>query len=307
MNPRLFLFTAALAAAVPGIPARADEPPGAVPIVAPAPSASGSPAPGSSAPPASDEPSTVLEVDASSIGFSPGSVFGPWQFLTVAGRTIAGPNDKPGFATVVRADHDSGFPTSGTWYSLDDYHTFSNGLFVYAQLQASSGTIFPRRGAYAEADPTVLPNFVFAVGGGELVSYAGLVQRYLNVGPTLYFPHGNATLRYLPLWTQGQVSASSLLGTVELGDEGRSTWTLSVQDGVEPAFEVNDPFVAATTQERTFVADLSFRHWITPRFGYVISGELGDQHDRFTGVPVYARRGATVGLFWGFGHAAAAP
>jgi YaiO family outer membrane protein len=254
-----------------------------------------------------DAPSTVFEVDASSIGFSPGAVYGPWQFLTFSGRTIVGPNDKPGFAIVTRADHDSAFPTSGTFFSVDDYHTFSPKLFGYVQLQSSSGTIFPRRGIFAEADPTVARNLVFAEGAGELVAYNGLVQRYLNVGPTLYFPHGNVTLRYLPLWTQGQVSASSFLGTLELGDEGRSTWTLTAQNGVEPAFEVNDPFVALSTQERTLVVDLTYRHWVTPRFGYLVAGELGDQHDRFTGAPVYARRGFTLGVFFGVGHAAAAP
>jgi YaiO family outer membrane protein len=289
MNARVLAAALALAL-VGGTAVASAEPPGAAPIVS-----------------ASAAPSTVFEVDASSIGFTPGTTYGPWQFLTLSARTTAGPNDKPGVLVVTRADHDSALPTSGTLYSIDDYHTFSPTLSAYAQLQASSGTIFPRRGAYLELDPTVRTNLVVAVGSGELVAYDGLLQRYLNVGPVLYFPHGNATVRYVPLWTQGQVSASSLLGTLELGDEGRTTLTLTVQDGVEPAFDVGDPFVAATTQERVAVADLTYRHWLNPRFGYLVSGELGSTRNRFGGSFVSARRGLTLGVFFGAGHAAAPP
>ncbi|HVS46222.1 MAG TPA: YaiO family outer membrane beta-barrel protein [Verrucomicrobiae bacterium] len=248
-----------------------------------------------------DQPATTVDLSASSVGFSPGSIYGPWQYVTLVARGVAGANDKPGITLVTRTDRDLDYG-SGSTVVVDDYHQFSPRLSAYASVQLSSGNLFPTRGAFLELDPVVATGLVAGFGYGVLATPDGLSQRYASIGPTLYFPHGNATLRYLPTWTLGQVFVSALYGNLSLGDEGRAVTSLTLQDGVEPAFDVNDPTSARRFQERTFVANLDYKRWLTPRLGYDLGVEYGHQVDRITGADVYTRRGFTLGFFFGIGH-----
>lgn len=258
-------------------------------------------------PAAADVPATLFEGSASSIGLQPGNVYGPWQFATFDVRSTAGSDDKPGFTFVARHDGDSGAPSSGTTGILDDYHQWTPRLFTYAQVEFSSGSLFPTRGAYLEADPTLVPNLVIAEGYGALETPIGLAQRYVNVGPEFYFPHGSVTVRYIPLWTQGQVGASSFEGDLSLGDEGSTLTTLTLQSGVVPAYAATNPAVAAQFQNRVLAANLSVKHWIDSRFGFELGVDAGDASDRFTGKSVYNSLGATLGVFVGVGHSQTMP
>ena len=258
-------------------------------------------------PVAADEPSMLIEGSASSIGLSPGNVYGPWQFATLDLRAVAGSNDKPGITLVTRHDNDTGSPSSGTTAILDDYHQWTPRFFSYAQVQASSGTLFPTRGVYVETDPSVASGFVIAEGYGALEAPIGLAQRYANVGPELYFPHGSATVRYIPLWTVGQATASSIEGDLTLGDEGRTLGTLTLQSGVVPAYAATNPAISALFQSRVSAVNLDVKHWFQPRFGYEIGIDAGRANDRFTGKSVYNSFGATFGVFIGVGHSATMP
>jgi YaiO family outer membrane protein len=258
-------------------------------------------------PVSADEPSMLIEGSASSIGLSPGNVYGPWQFATLDLRAVAGSDDKPGITLVTRHDSDTGAPSSGTTAILDDYHQWSPRLFSYAQVQLSSGTLFPTRGVYLETDPTVSSGFVIAEGYGALEAPIGLAQRYVNIGPELYFPHGSVTIRYIPLWTQGQATASSLEGDLTLGDEGRTLGTLTLQSGVVPAYAATNPAISALFQSRVSAVNLDVKHWFQPRFGYEIGVDAGHASDRFTGKSVYDSFGATFGVFVGVGHSATMP
>ena len=264
-------------------------------------------------PAAADAPATVIEVSASSIGLQPGNVYGPWQFATLDVRTTAGADDLPGFTLVTRHDLDSGAPSSGTSGILDDYHQWTPRLFTYAQIEFSSGTLFPTRGAYLEADPTVSPNVVIAEGYGVLDVPIGLVtpvdltQRYVNVGPEFYFPNGSVTVRYIPLWTQGQVSASSLQGNLSFGNERSMLTTLSLQSGVLPAYAATNPAIAAEFQDRVLAANLSVKRWVSSRFGFELGVDAAHASDRFTGKSVYDSLGATLGVFVGVGHSSKMP
>lgn len=258
-------------------------------------------------PAAADAPATLIEASASSIGLQPGNVYGPWQFATLNVNTTAGADDKPIFTFVTRRDGDSGAPSNGTTGILGDYHQWAPRLFTYGQVELSNGTLFPTRGAYLEADPTVSPNFVIAEGYGALETAYGLAQRYVNVGPELYFPDGSVTVRYIPLWTQGQSAASSFEGNLSLGHEGFTLTTLTLQSGVVPAYEAINPAIAAQLQQRIEAANLSVKHWIDARFGFDIGVDAGHASDRFTGASLYSSFGATLGAFVGVGHSPTMP
>jgi len=252
-----------------------------------------------------DLPSTTIDLAVSTGSLQPGAVYGPWQFATLSARSIAG-RDKPGISLTTRRDGDAAAPSYGTSLAIDDYHQFSSATFGYASVQASSGSIFPTRGAYAEFDGTLREGLVLGAGAGIDVEPDGLVQRYVSVGPTVYFPHGNATARYLPLWTQGQVGASSWLANLSLGDEGRSVLSFDLQDGVAPAFSATDPTLASRFADRSFVLGVSLRRWLTPRLGWSAGLETGSERDRATGATAYTRTSVSLGLFVGVGHAPAA-
>jgi hypothetical protein len=156
-------------------------------------------------------------------------------------------------------------------------------------------------------DPTVSTGLVLAEGYGALETPTGLSQTYVNVGPQLYFPHGSVTVRFIPLWTQGQAGASSIEGSLQLGDEGKTLTTLTLQNGIVPAYAPTNPLISDTVQDRVFAADLSVKHWIQPRLGFELGVNLSHATDRFSGANVYNSTGATVGVFVGVGHSTTLP
>ena len=218
-----------------------------------------------------DEPAATFSLDGTTTALTPGATYGPWDWMIGAYRTTIG-DDKPGLQIITRSDRDTGAPTSGTSYIFDDYHQFSEHAYGYASLQLSSGQIFPTRGLYVEGDAAVA---------------------------TAYFPHGNVTLRFLPLWTHGDMGASSFLASATVGDEGHTSATLTLQDGVEPTYAANAVLLTTGLAERAFAAELTTRHFITPRFGYDVGLSYANVTDRQTNAFVYSSFGFTFGVVWG--------
>ncbi|MHB8231138.1 MAG: YaiO family outer membrane beta-barrel protein [Vulcanimicrobiaceae bacterium] len=255
---------------------------------------------------ADDPPAATVDVSATTLVFSPQATYGPWQFDTVAYRAVSG-NDKPGLSFTARSDRNGPSLDNGRFYVLDDYHQLSGRAFLYGAVQIGDGNVFPSTGAFLEGDMSVAPRFAVGAGGGMYHYANGLMQRYLSVGPTYYFPHGTATVRYLPIWTQGQVAASAILANVSVGDPGRTVTSLTVQSGVQPVFVVNDPTIASRFADRGVTVDLAIKHWMNPRLGFDVGLDYGTESDRNSGAVVYRRRGVTLGIFAGMGHAPKAP
>ena len=249
------------------------------------------------APAQADEPAQTLAIDATTTAVSPGAVYGPWNWLAGSFRTTLG-NDKPGLQIITRSDRDAGAPSSGTSFMLDDYHQFSSHAYGYASLQFASGSIFPTRGAYGEIDAAVVDGLAFGAGGGVLANPNETTQRYLSLGPTLYFHHANATLRYLPLWTQNDMGASSWLASATFGDEGRASTTFTLQDGVAPASAANIALLAPGASERAFAAGITTRHFFRPNLGYDLGLDYAVVNDRSSGAFLYRSVGVTVGVVW---------
>ena len=250
------------------------------------------------APAAADEPATTFSLDGTTTAVTPGATYGPWDWMIAAYRTTVG-EDKPGLQIITRSDRDTGAPTSGTSYILDDYHQFSEHAYGYASLQLSSGQLFPTRGLYLEGDASVGNGVAFGTGVGWLANPDGSSQQFMSIGPTMYFPHGNATLRYLPLWTRGDMGASSFLAAATIGDESHTSATLTLQDGVVPAYAANQVLLTTGVSERAFAAELTTRHFITPRFGYDVGLSYANVTDRQTNTFEYSSYGFTFGLVWG--------
>ncbi len=258
------------------------------------------------APLCADEPASTFSLDGTTTGLSPGATYGPWNWLMASYRTTIG-NDKPGVQIVTRSDRDTSAPTSGMSYILDDYHQFSEHSYGYASVQLSSGNLFPTRGAYIEGDASLMNGVAFGAGFGLLDNPDGSIQEYLSIGPTFYFPHGNATVRFLPLWTRGDMGASSILAAATFGDEGRASTTITVQDGVEPNYTANEIVLTQGLSERAFAAEVTTRHFITPHFGYDLGVNYAIVNDRQTNAFIYRGLGLTFGFVWGSPHRSAVP
>jgi len=54
-----------------------------------------------------------------------------------------------------------------------------------------------------------------------VVNPNGLVQRYVNLGPTFYWNNFNVTLRYLQTFTSGRVGAGTGIATIQSGQTGK--------------------------------------------------------------------------------------
>lgn len=247
-----------------------------------------------------DEPPTTFSLEGTSTAVTPSGTYGPWNWLLATYRTTTG-NDKPGLQIITRSDRDTAAPTAGTSYIVDDYHQFSEHAYAYGSLQLSSGSIFPTRGAYLEGDASVANGLAFGSGIGLLANPDGTSQEYLSIGPTFYFPHGNATLRYMPLWTHGDMGASSLLASATFGDEGRASTTVTLQDGVAPSYAANTVLLTQGAAERAFAVELTTRHFIRPGFGYDAGLSYALVTDRQTNAFIYSGLGVTFGFVWAGG------
>ncbi len=237
-------------------------------------------------------------IDSASGFTSPGNVYGPWNTITLSDREKIG-NDKPGIAIVQQSDGDSGGPTHGLETVLDDYHDWSPKFFTYAAVGVSSGNLLPTRSAYLEGDVKFgqLGATVMGFGAGTVVNPNGVVQNYLNLGPTWYHNNMNATLRWLPSFTSGRMGTSTGLLTVANGAEGVSVTTLTLLAGNQPpnGFVV----VALPNQvgQRALLGSLDFKHWINRKGGYDVGIAVERLTNSASGNMIYIRRALSLGVF----------
>jgi YaiO family outer membrane protein len=240
------------------------------------------------------------EINDSVSGFtSPGNLYGPWNAITLSDREKIG-NDKPGISIVQETNSDSGGPTHGLEVVLDDYHDWSPKFFTYGAVGVSSGNLLPTRSAYLEGDAKLgqLGATVIGFGAGTVVNPNGVVQNYLNMGPTWYHNNLNVTLRWLPAFTSGRMGTSTGLLTVANGAVGVTITTLTLLAGNQPP----NGIVIATTLpnqigQRALLAGVDVKHWLSKKGGY----DVGIQMERLTnsasGNMIYIRRALSLGVF----------
>ncbi len=248
----------------------------------------------------------TIDVDALWRAFnfsSPQNAYGAWNSQEVRARGYFG-GDSPGFDLTNQAEANGIAPAHGQYAVFDDYHQFRKGLFAYAALGAGSGNIFPLHSAYAEIDAQLLPAtpLVFGVGG-DVSTAGGIVNRYLSLGPTLYFRGGNATLRYIPSASSNNSTGAAGLFTLQLGTELINTAILNVQFGNSPPFLQQAGNVALlSTGERAFDVAFTAKRRLHRDIGVIYGLEYTHIETASTGAPVYVRRGALLGLTWCNAH-----
>jgi YaiO family outer membrane protein len=246
-----------------------------------------------------------LDLTGDLSGFSsPGSVYGPWDTLTGTYRWVAGP-DTPSVTLVTRADHDILAPTHSDGTVLDDYHTWSPRFFTYAALGLSAGTVLPNRSIYVEGDEKIGRSMTTVLGGGLgiVVNPNGVVQRYLNVGPTFYASNFNVTLRYLQTFTTSRVGSGTGILTFQTGQTGKTISTLTLVAGNQPPNGLAEPSQLAAFGQRTVSAGIAVKHWIGPNGGILAGVEVARLNDQMSGDLLYVQRGITFGIFHNIGPA----
>jgi YaiO family outer membrane protein len=246
-----------------------------------------------------------LDLTGDLSGFSsPGNVYGPWDTATGTYRWVAGA-DTPSVTLVSRVDHDQLAPTNSFGTVLDDYHTWSPRFFTYAAVGLAAGTVLPNRAFYVEGDEKVGRNLTTVLGGGVgvVVNPNGLVQRYINVGPTFYATNFNVTLRYLQTFTTGRVGTGTGILTVQGGQTGKTISTLTLLAGDQPPNGIAEPAQPIEFGQRTVLAGFGVKHWIGSKGGILAGVSVERLNDRMTGMGIYARRGITLGIFRNIGPA----
>jgi YaiO family outer membrane protein len=246
-----------------------------------------------------------LDLTGDLSGFSsPDNVYGPWDTLTGTYRWVAGA-DTPSVTLLTRVDHDRLAPTHSAGTVLDDYHTWSPRFFTYAAVGLAAGTVLPNRSFYVEGDEKVGRNLTTVLGGGVgvVVNPNGLIQRYINVGPTFYANNFNVTLRYLQTFTTGRVGTGTVLATIQSGQTGKTISTLTLLAGDQPPNGIAEPAQAAAFGQRTVLAGFEVKHWIGPNGGVLAGVQVERLNDRISGNVLYARRGITLGIFRNIGPA----
>jgi YaiO family outer membrane protein len=231
--------------------------------------------------------------------------YGPWSVQTLQYQWQAGKNDIPSFTILNRTDDDHPVSTSSRALYGDDYHTWSNTFYTYAQLSFANGNIQPYNLAYLEGDLKLdrEQNLVAAAGGGATRNPDGTSTRWISAGPSFYTGPMVFEVRFMPANTNG-IATSATEGVVEYNRLGHDQVTGIVLDGSQPSVLVGLPAADATFQRLTEY-DLAWRHWITPAFGFVLGGTVGTHDNRATGTTLYDQHALTFGVF--FGRAVAQP
>jgi YaiO family outer membrane protein len=233
---------------------------------------------------------------------SPDTLYGPWSSLSTTYRWNAGA-DTPSLTFVTRADADRLAPTHGDGITVDDYHDWSPRFFTYAALGTAGGNVLPTRTLYVEGDRKFGYELDTVLGGGVgvVVNPNGLVQRYLNVGPSFYASGFNITLRYLQTFTSGRTGTGTAIGTLQAGKTGKTLSTLTLLAGDQPPNGFFEPAQSALFGQRALLAGLTVKHWTSGAGGWIAGLEFERLTDRGSGDPLYARRGLTVGIFRNIG------
>jgi hypothetical protein len=142
---------------------------------------------------------------------------------------------------------------------------------------------------------------LLGVGANATRDISGIDEHYLSIGPTYYWPHFNATVRYLPLWTSDGGSSAATDVALEYGDEGRALTDLTVQAGGSLLAVQQNGATVIMPGERNLSFDLEHKQWVSDHGGYRIGAIYAQLANRATGAPIYWQRGLVLGLFTDFG------
>ncbi len=256
---------------------------------------------------------------------SPGDLYGPWQTTLLEDQWQAGAKDVPSITLLDRTDRDrntlgDAAPTHSTAVYADDYHTWSNSFFTYAQVMTSSGQILPNRLAYLEGDVKFgrRRNLVVGTGASLYANPDGSVTHGFSFGPTLYTGSMVYTVRVLPTVVNGRYTGLTSNGTAVSGANsangtaleavaeynvlGKNQITATYLGGTQPGLLVG--FVGTlppsfTSLQRVNEFDLSAKHWFRPDFGIIVGGTIAAHALKSTGANIYHESAITLGLFFG--------
>jgi YaiO family outer membrane protein len=244
-------------------------------------------------------PGVVTVTDQQSGFTSPGNLYGPWSVQTLEYQWQADKSDVPSVTFLNRTDDDRPFESSSRAVYGDDYHTWSSDFYTYGQVSFANGDIEPYNLAYLEGDLKLerRQNLVLGAGAGVTRNPGDTSTRWVSAGPSFYTGPMVFEVRFLPANTNG-ISTSAAEGVVQYNRLGQDQITATVLSGSQPSVLVNFPPSYATFQRLTEY-DLVWRHWITPRFGFVAGGTIGTHEDRTTGAALYDQHAVTFGVFYG--------
>lgn len=228
--------------------------------------------------------------------FAGNANYGPWTIESLEYRWNL-PFDVPAVTLVDRNDADR--PIAGHSHALylDDYHTFSNRFYVYAQAGAAQGSVLPSSIAYLEGDLKLgaRGSVVLAAGGAAMRNADGSTTRYASLGPTIYRGRLAFMVRFMPSNTSGIGTAATQFG-VQYNEPGKNAVSLLLVQGTQPNVLVGLPVNAAGFQHVS-QETVTFKHWIDPREGFVVGATLGNFTDASGAINSYRERGITFGVF----------
>ena len=246
-----------------------------------------------------DQNASELSATQSTSSFSsPNNTYGPWNVQTLQYQWQGG-NDVPSITVFNRDDSDRPAASHSNALYVDDYHTWSDRFYTYAQASVANGNILPYRMLYVEGDVKLLPSrdFVIALGGAQLQNPDGTSTRYVSVGPTVYDGHMSYQVRFLPSNTNG-IGTSATEFVAMYSNIGKDQVTVWLVDGSQPSVLVGFP-PSLTTYQRLNEEDVVWKHWVQKNIGFILGGTVGNHFDRFTGANIYNQRSITFGVFYG--------
>lgn len=218
--------------------------------------------------------------------------FGRWSDVTVLGRFGTGRHVLRGEAAAMRR-----FGEHGAFVGLGDSYTFNDDWYGSIAVGAGDGAFYlPRVRVDAALSRKLLADrsLVATLGLGYYDAPDGHTDRSLALGATYYFSGA-------PWVAEGGVRFNaSNPGAVRTRQQFiAATWGRDKQDLVAGRYSWGgEGYLSLSSQTqlvnfRSREANLSWRHWFTPRTGAVLG------LTRYSN-PLYRRTGINVGVFYDF-------
>jgi len=233
---------------------------------------------------------------------SPGNAYGPWYVENFSNRDYFH-KGSVGFEFENESTLDRLNPHTGQYIVLDNYYDWTPGFFTYASVGVGTAQPFPSSSLFLEGDFHVLRSAPLLIGlGGDVTrDFTGVSERYLSIGPTYYWPHFNASLRYHPLTASNGNSSAATDVALEYGDEGRSLTDLTIEAGGSLLAVQSNGISTLAPGERNFSFDLEHKQWVSSHGGYRVGVTYAHLTDRATGNLIYTQHGIVLGAFTSFG------
>jgi YaiO family outer membrane protein len=250
---------------------------------------------------------TRIDLSDTSIGFTPGDVYGPWIIQDARIVFVQPGQGSVNFEFAHQADGDPIYPTHGEYFVGGITRDLTRRLYVWGQLGYGTSNPYARTDVHIEAEYKTTPDLKLVLGSSEdfIDYYSGTNLKLFQIGPSYYYNTGVVQVRYLCSANSGAQTKGGLLASWDITPNIRTKFSMTGLFGPQQ-YIVSIPGIPnalANFVGQTYTAQVQQQIGQPDRNGLrwgITAGGLLSHTTLVSGSPLYTQRGATLGLWTTF-------